>query len=441
MTQLQPVYPVLEEQPLGPEDWLQPFRETRAVSETLCRPLQTEDYVIQSMDDVSPPKWHLAHVTWFFETFLLKPYLRGYVPLNDTYDFLFNSYYETHGTPFPRPRRGVLSRPTVEEIYHYRHYVDEAMGLLLNNSPAQSRKIIADRVCLGIQHEQQHQELLAMDIKHILAQNPVRPVYHAHLADAPRGRAQPHEWQQYPEGVVSVGADDSPARFAFDNEMPRHRQYLEAFELASRPVTNQEYVNFIEQGGYEDAALWLSEGWKLIQEQGWRAPLYWHKEGNHWNHFTLKGDRPVDPHAPVCHVSFYEADAFARWAGARLPTEAEWETAAGRCRSWTGNFLENGHLQPIAGKEGATGNKRQPTQMFGDVWEWTGSAYRPYPGFRTQSGSLGEYNGKFMSGQMVLKGGSCATPSEHIRPTYRNFFPPNARWAFSGFRLAREEDQ
>ncbi|SFR44229.1 ergothioneine biosynthesis protein EgtB [Marinobacter daqiaonensis] len=440
MSYAEPLYPVSAGEYSESEDWLDAFRDVRAVTEQLCSPLETEDYVIQSMDDVSPPKWHLGHVTWFFETFLLKPFLRGYVPLNEAYDHLFNSYYETHGSPFPRPRRGVLSRPTVAEVYRYRHYVDEAMGLLLNNPPSEYRHAIAERTCLGIHHEQQHQELLAMDIKHILAQNPLRPVYTERLQVPPKRHPVPMGWRSYEGGVVSVGVKPGNGGFAFDNERPAHRQYLEPFDLATRPVNNQEYLRFMEQGGYQDPALWLSDGWHLVREKGWTAPLYWMKENDRWYHFTLRGWRRLDPNAPVCHVSFYEADAFARWAGERLPTEGEWERAATHARNWNGNFLESGYLHPVAAEgEGLGPLRRQiPLQMFGDVWEWTGSAYRPYPGFRTLSGSLGEYNGKFMSGQMVLRGGCCATPASHIRPTYRNFFPPSARWAFSGFRLARE---
>ncbi|UZD64072.1 MULTISPECIES: ergothioneine biosynthesis protein EgtB [Marinobacter] len=441
MAQAEPLYPVPVEEPNAPEDWLQPFRDVRAVTEQLCSPLETEDYVIQSMDDVSPPKWHLAHVTWFFETFLLKPYLRGYVPLNDAYDHLFNSYYETHGDPFPRPRRGILSRPTVAEIYRYRHYVDEAMGLLLSNPPAEHSRTIAERACLGIHHEQQHQELLVMDIKHILAQNPLRPAYTNRLQTPPPRHPVAMGWYPYEGGVVSVGVEPDGEEFSFDNEQPAHRQYLEPFELATRPVTNQEFVHFIEQGGYRDPALWLSDGWNLARQEGWEAPLYWRQEGKQWWHYTLRGWCPIDPDAPVCHVSFYEADAFARWAGERLPTEAEWEHAATHTPNRHGNFLDSGYLQPVGTRVRHDFDKRRPGQLLGDVWEWTGSAYRPYPGFRALSGSLGEYNGKFMSGQMVLRGGCCATPASHIRPTYRNFFPPSARWAFSGFRLAREARQ
>lgn len=438
MSHAEPLYPIPFEEPDAPEDWLRPFRNVRAISEQLCRPLETEDYVVQSMEDVSPPKWHLAHVTWFFETFLLKPFLRGYVPLSEQYDHLFNSYYETHGEPFPRPKRGILSRPTVEEVYRYRHYVDEAMGLLLSNPPAQHSRTIAERACLGIQHEQQHQELLAMDIKHILSSNPLGPVYSDSLETPQRQHPVPLGWQRYEGGLVSIGVEEASTEFSFDNERPAHREYLDAFELATRPVTNQEFINFIEQGGYRDPAFWLSDGWHLLKQEGWQAPLYWVCQNGHWKQFTLGGWRSVDPHAPVCHVSYYEADAFARWAGKRLPTESEWEHAATFTRNWEGNFLDSGYLHPVACKPPTDFQCRQPRQLYGDVWEWTGSSYRPYPGFQSLPGSLGEYNGKFMSGQMVLRGGCCATPASHIRPTYRNFFPPSARWAFSGFRLARE---
>ncbi|NMT64969.1 ergothioneine biosynthesis protein EgtB [Marinobacter orientalis] len=439
MSHAEPLYPALADEPTSPEGWLEAFRDVRAVTEQLCIPLETEDYVIQSMDDVSPPKWHLAHVTWFFEAFLLKPFVKGYVSQNDSYDYLFNSYYETHSSPFPRPRRGLLSRPTVADVYRYRHYVDEAMELLLCNAPSEHSRAIAERVCLGIHHEQQHQELLAMDIKHILAQNPLRPIYSKRLKVPPTRRPAPMGWRTYEGGLLTIGLEPDSEAFAFDNERPAHRQYLEPFELATRPVTNQEYIRFMEQGGYQDPALWLSDGWHLIREKGWTAPLYWVRDGERWYHFTLTGLLPVDTAAPVCHVSFYEADAFARWAGGRLPTEAEWEHAAVNTRDLNGNFADSGYLQPVATEAGTVRNPQDPPlQMFGDVWEWTGSAYRPYPGFRTLSGSLGEYNGKFMSGQMVLRGGCCATPASHVRPTYRNFFPPSARWAFSGFRLARE---
>jgi len=413
--------------------WGARYRKTRLASETICAPLHAEDYVVQSMPDVSPPKWHLAHASWFFETFLLIPFLNGYQPFDPAYDRLFNSYYETHGQPFPRPRRGVISRPTVAEIYRYRAHVDQAMERLLQAPPAEHVDAIRERVELGLHHEQQHQELLLMDIKHILAQNPLNPAYRGDLAPPPAVEAAPLAWHAYPAGVQEIGVAETDTGFSFDNERPRHRRFLEAFELAARPVTNGEFLAFIEDGGYHRPDHWLADGWQQANEAGWQAPLYWCREGGVWHHMTLGGLRPVDLEAPVCHVSFFEADAYARWAGARLPDEAEWEVAARDVAS-TGNLAEADRLQPVA----AAAPEEGPGQLFGDVWEWTGSAYRPYPGFRTAPGSLGEYNGKFMSGQMVLRGGACVTPHAHVRASYRNFFPPPARWAFTGFRLARD---
>ncbi|MBZ9560374.1 MULTISPECIES: ergothioneine biosynthesis protein EgtB [unclassified Modicisalibacter] len=415
------------------KEWLRRYQRVRAASEAICAPLATEDHVVQSMPDVSPPKWHLAHVSWFFEAFLLTPFLAGYRTLDPAYDFLFNSYYETHGTPFPRPRRGLISRPTVADVYRYRAHVDQAMGELLEAPPAEHLAEIRRRVELGLHHEQQHQELLLMDIKHILAQNPLDPVYRDDLATAPSVDPGPVEWLGYPAGLHHIGHAPHEDGFAFDNETPRHRRFLEAFELASRPVTNGEFLAFIEDGGYRRPDHWLADGWQQVNDAGWQAPLYWRKQDGAWWHMTLGGLRALDPAAPVCHVSFFEADAYARWAGARLPDEAEWEIAA-RDAALAGNFVEQDHLQPMA----AAPTPHRPGQLFGDVWEWTGSAYRPYPGFRSLPGSLGEYNGKFMSGQMVLRGGCCATPQAHQRVTYRNFFAPHARWAFSGVRLARE---
>lgn len=401
------------------------FERVRALSETLCAPLQTEDYVIQSMPDVSPPKWHLAHVSWFFEAFLLKPFLPGYRELDPRYDHLFNSYYETHGKPFPRPRRGLLSRPTVSEIYRYRGHVDAAMGELLERPPAEHAAEIARRLELGLQHEQQHQELLLMDILHILAQNPLQPAYREDLPNSAGASPGERRWLEFSGGLRRIGhAGDG---FAFDCERPRHQRYLEDFRLASRPVNGAEYLAFIADGGYARPELWLADGWKQVCEAGWQAPLYWQHEHGHWLEMTLGGLRPLDPYAPVCHISFFEADAYARWAGARLPDEAEWEVAA-QDAPVHGNFLESGYLHPVAGDG----------RWYGDVWEWTASAYRPYPGFRPLPGSLGEYNGKFMCGQMVLRGGSCATPRGHVRASYRNFFYPAMRWPFAGLRMARE---
>lgn len=412
------------------EELQQRFRQVRAVSEALCAPLQVEDCVIQSMPDVSPPKWHLAHVSWFFETFLLMPYLPGYRSPDPHYDQLFNSYYQTHGEPFPRARRGLLSRPTLAQVYDYRQHVDHCMAELLVAPPLAHATEIVRRTELGLQHEQQHQELLVMDIKHILAQNPLAPAYRNDLAlPAEQLAAGPLEWLEFPAGLRHIGhAGDS---FAFDCERPRHRQFLEAFALASRPVCNAEYRAFIADGGYARAELWLADGWELIRQAGWQAPLYWRNEVGGWQEMGLAGLRPLDPQAPVCHISFYEADAYARWAGARLPSEAEWEVAAFD-QPLRGNFLESDQLQPRANPGAGM------RQLYGDVWEWTASAFRPYPGFQPLAGSLGEYNGKFMSGQMVLRGGCCATPEEHMRPTYRNFFYPHMRWQFAGLRLARE---
>lgn len=424
--------------PMSAAEYLERFRSVRATTEALCAPLMIEDYVIQTMADVSPPKWHLAHVTWFFETFVLQPHAAGYQRFHPMYDHLFNSYYETHGQPFPRPSRGLLSRPTVGEVYAYRHHVDAAMAEFLAGSfiaaPEDRQQTIIHRLVLGLHHEQQHQELLLMDIKHILGTNPLLPAYRSDIALPRPGTPPQRAWIGYEGGLLEIGHDPDPAQFAFDNEAPRHQEYLAPYWLECRPVSNGEFMEFIGDGGYQRVELWLAEGWNQICANHWEAPLYWQKSETGWRYQTLAGPRNVDPAAPVCHVSFYEADAYARWAGARLPTEAEWETAAADMPV-AGNFLENDCLQPVP----LAGTHPAPSQMYGDVWEWTSSAYRPYPGFRALPGSLGEYNGKFMSGQMVLRGGCCATPGSHIRTSYRNFYPPHARWAFSGLRLARED--
>jgi ergothioneine biosynthesis protein EgtB len=401
------------------------YDAVRSLTVELCRPLALEDYVIQSAPECSPAKWHLAHTTWFFENFLLMPLLPGYRPFHPRYGYLFNSYYETVGTFFPRPMRGLLSRPTVEDVYRYRAHVDEHMVQLLARLDAERDTETAFRVTLGLHHEQQHQELLLTDIKNLLALNPLRPAYRV----APRevsGRIDPLTWLEFPAGVHAVGAQSDG--FAFDNEIPRHRVLLERCALASRPVSSGEYLEFMHAGGYRDAALWLSDGWRKVNEAGWQAPLYWEQIDGEWWHMTLSGFQRVDPHAPVCHVSYYEADAFARWAGKRLPTEFEWEALAASMPV-EGNLLESGRLQPAAASNASH-------QLFGDVWEWTTSAYSPYPGFKPQSGSLGEYNGKFMVSQLVLRGGSCVTPRSHIRASYRNFFYPADRWQFMGLRLA-----
>jgi ergothioneine biosynthesis protein EgtB len=408
---------------------LERFRRTRRQTEALCRPLAIEDYGIQTMDDVSPPKWHIAHVSWFFEAFLLKPFATSYREYHPRYDYLFNSYYITHGQPFARPRRGLLSRPTVEEIYAFRAHVDAAMAELIETVDEQYWPEVAQRVTLGIHHEQQHQELLLTDIKHILAFNPLRPAYREDLPCIGADPA-PLEWIEVPGGVAMIGYDGND--FCFDNETPRHRVYIQDHVLASRPVTNGEYLEFIEAGGYRQPRHWLSQGWDRVCRESWQAPLYWEKHDGRWWHYTLSGMRPVDENAPVCHVSFVEADAYAGWAGKRLPGEAEWEIAAAR-REIDGNLCETGCLQPMAAPR-----TELPAQLFGDVWEWTQSSYAPYPGFKPLDGTLGEYNGKFMCSQMVLRGGSCVTPRSHIRASYRNFFYPADRWQFTGIRLAGE---
>ena len=411
---------------------LEQYQQVRQLSDRICEPLVIEDYGVQSMPDVSPPKWHLAHTSWFFETFLLIPYLPDYDVFHPTFGYLFNSYYEAVGKRHPRPQRGLLSRPTVEQVYRYRAYVDQAMQGLLQNleQTPSSPAALTDLVTLGLHHEQQHQELLLTDIKHILALNPLRPAYRADLPAVGRGDITSKEkWLDYPGGLYTVGykSDD----FAFDNESPLHSVYLPDYYLASHLITNGEYLEFMQTGGYGKPDYWLSEGWATTQLNHWDAPLYWEEIDGHWWTMTLGGLRQVNEHEPVCHVSFYEADAYARWAGKRLPTEAEWEVAADAVPV-QGNFLANGRLHPAP----AMGLTR-PDQLFGDVWEWTQSAYLPYPGFKAAAGAVGEYNGKFMCNQMVLRGGSCVTPPDHTRPSYRNFFPPATRWQFSGIRLAQ----
>jgi ergothioneine biosynthesis protein EgtB len=406
------------------------YQEVRRCTERLCEPLAAEDYVVQSMPDVSPTKWHLAHTSWFFETFVLATALPDYRPYHPRYGYLFNSYYNAVGERHDRPRRGLLTRPTVAEIYRYRAHVDEQVLGVLAGGEAGGIAPVAPILELGLHHEQQHQELLLTDLKHVFSCNPLRPAYQE--ADRlPDGAAPPLGWQAYPEGLRELGY--AGRDFAFDNETPRHRVYVEAFRLATRPVTNAEYLAFMADGGYQRAELWLSDGWYAVQEHRWRAPLYWEEGDGKWSLFTLDGMRPVAPAEPVCHVSYYEADAYARWAGARLPTEAEWELAAAEV-PLEGNFVESGRLHPAPAPPGPGGLR----QMLGDEWEWTQSPYSPYPGFQPLGGALGEYNGKFMCNQMVLRGGSCATPRSHIRTTYRNFFPPDARWQFSGLRLAQD---
>ncbi len=408
------------------------YRWVRSFSEKLCETLVPEDYVIQSMPDVSPTKWHLAHTSWFFEAFVLGPAVPGYRPFHPDFSYLFNSYYNAVGERHCRPRRGLVSRPTVKETYRYREYVDRQMLALLEGIGADRLRELAPVVTLGLNHEQQHQELMLTDIKHVFTMNPLRPVYRERVAPADRTEAPPLQWVSFPEGVYWIGHHGEG--FSFDNEGPRHREFLEPFALASRLVTNGEYLAFIEDGGYERPEFWLSAGWSTLQEQGWKAPFYWERHDGRWMMMTLSGMRPVEASEPVCHVSYFEADAYARWAGARLPTEAEWEVAAAGV-PLEGNFVESGSYHPLPAPVAADGGL---TQMFGDAWEWTRSAYSPYPGYKPLPGALGEYNGKFMCNQYVLRGGSCATSESHIRRTYRNFFPPDACWQFSGIRLAND---
>lgn len=406
------------------------FRMVRSATEQLCEPLTPEDFILQSMPEASPIKWHLAHTTWFFETFLLEPYLKGYEPFRPEFRFLFNSYYEAVGPRWPRAQRGLLSRPTVMEVFRYRASVDEHMDRVFRTISVEARAEMASVLMLGIQHEQQHQELMITDLKHAWSANLLRPVYREWMPET--GQAPPRGWISFPEGLTWIGHGGGD--FAFDNELPRHRVYLHGFQLANRPVTNGEYQAFIADGGYSRAEWWLSDGWAMRQAEGWTRPLYWEEQDGEWSVVTLAGQRPLSLDEPVCHVSYYEADAFARWAGARLPTEAEWESAAAHAP--TGHFQEGGRFQPAAVP--AATDQGPLFQLYGDVWQWTASPYIGYPGYQPPPGALGEYNGKFMCNQLVLRGASCATPRSHARRTYRNFFPPQARWQFSGLRLAKD---
>lgn len=405
---------------------LDSYSTVRAQSLALCRPLAPDDYGVQPILDASPPKWHLAHTTWFFETFLLKAFVPGYKPFHPDFEVLFNSYYEGVGEQFSRPLRGTLSRPTVGEVMEYRAHVDQEMARLLDADDPE----VQDRIELGLHHEQQHQELLVTDLKANLGLNPLKAAYREGGIAAAACAERPIDFVEFPGGVKEVGAHFGDG-FRFDNECPRHRVYLDDFALADRLITNAEYAAFIADGGYETPSLWLSEGWTWHRENNVVAPMYWRHDGV-WHEYRLDGERPLVDAAPVTHVSYYEADAYARWARARLATETEWEVAAAG-QPVHGNFGDGG-LHP----EAATGVGL--VQVFGDCWEWTSSAYGPYPGFRPLGGTLGEYNGKFMSSQMVLRGGSCATPVGHIRLSYRNFFYPKDRWQFTGIRLARDRN-
>lgn len=434
------------------------FQTVRDFTETLVAPLAPEDYVIQTMTEASPTKWHLAHTSWFFERFILQEHQSGYTPYREAYYYLFNSYYNTHGPQHCRNHRGLLSRPTVAEVYDYRRIINERLLQFLETCDNPTFDTIETLVFIGCQHEQQHQELIVTDIKHTLSSNPLLPAIEREglerfsqkamtpPSDADAGALQ---WVPMDEGIyeigrpVPTGLDD----WCFDNETPSHRVFLEAFELASRPTTNREYLQFIEDGGYKRHELWLSLGWAHINEHEHTHPIYWYQDEatNQWMQYTLHGPQPLDLDEPLCHVSYFEADAFARWAGARLPTEFEWEVAA---RPYAddlaaGHFSDSLELHPrkhscLQKPETEKTGKSNPfVQLFGNIWEWTSSSYSPYPNFQTAPGALGEYNGKFMCNQYVLRGGSCATPAEHLRVTYRNFFPSESRWQYAGIRLAR----
>jgi len=402
------------------------YEAIRARTLELCSHLEPEDFVVQSMPDASPAKWHLAHTTWFFEHFILEQRLADYQPFDSGFHYLFNSYYYSAGQMFPRPQRGLLSRPSVRQIMSYRDHVDESLRALLRRADGNAE--LGQLVQLGLNHEQQHQELLLTDVKHLFSRNPIKPSVSPRLRQPPRVDQRRLEYIDQPAGIHEIGAEGNG--FCFDNETPRHATLLRPNQISSRLVSNAEYLEFIRDGGYTETGLWLSDGWASVCQHGWNRPLYWSQDLQ--SEFTLGGERDLDPAAPVVHVSYYEADAYARWAGARLPTEAEWEVAARR-RPVDGNLAEAGYWHPIS----AEASNRQ---FYGDAWEWTASPYVAYPGFKPLAGSLGEYNGKFMCSQMTVRGGSCVTPGDHIRATYRSFFYPDARWQFLGIRLARDTE-
>lgn len=411
-------------------DVLEAYSAIRKRSEDLCAPLEIEDYCAQPIPSVSPPKWHLAHTTWFFETFILQPYLRNYRVFDSRYNYLFNSYYDTVGPYFSRADRGSLTRPLVREVYSYRSYVDEAMAEIMAGRMSND---LVSRLQLGLNHEQQHQELLVTDLKYILGKNPLRPQYLDSSGSPMSTAIDTLSYSTFPGGVVDIGANWEEAEFLFDNESPRHKVFLSPYLLANRLTTNGEFREFIQDGGYDQPSLWLSDGWSEKNRNNWRGPEYWEWRDGQWMEYTLGGLADLDPLSPVTHISLYEADAFARWSGARLATEFEWEHAA---RDWipptSPNLAQRDRFHP------SVASSLEPrSQMLGDCWEWTSSSYAPYPGYRPLNGALGEYNGKFMANQFVLRGGSCATPPEHIRPSYRNFFYARDRWQFTGIRLAK----
>lgn len=421
--------------PIDRRTLLDHHRRVRSTTIALCDPLSAEDMAVQVEPHASPAKWHLAHTTWFFETFILEAHERGFAPYDERFRVLFNSYYHGVGEQHPRPRRGVLTRPSIGEVMAYRDTVDERVRVLLDAADEATVATIAPLVELGLHHEQQHQELLLTDVKLLLGASPIRPAYRegAPAREPAPGPVGPPGWIGFDGGVVGIG-HRGPG-FAYDNEGPRHRRFLEPFELADRLATNEEMLAFVEDRGYERPELWLDDGWSWVRRAGRRHPEYWARRDGRWVEFTLDGERPLDPASPACHVSFFEADAFARWSGARLPTEGEWEHAS-EGEELAGTFLESGRLHPAPAPAPVAGDGGL-RQLFGDVWQWTRSAHEPYPGYRPEPGAIGEYNGKFMCGSFVLRGGSCATSRTHVRRTYRNFFAPDAVWQFTGVRLAR----
>ena len=419
-------------------DCIERFRNVRSVTEAICEPLQPEDHAPQPIEDVSPPKWHLAHVSWFYEQVLLEPYLPDYERFDPAFAWIFNSYYESFGPRVERPRRGILSRPTLDRVFEFRRHVDEKIVALIETIAESAWRQVADLITLAIHHEQQHQELLLTDLKYILACNPAQPAYASRNGETRRPGAVPDStFLPFDGGVFEIG--HSGVGFSYDNERPRHTVFLQPFRLQNRLVTNEEYLRFVEDGGYQSARHWLSDAWDEVRKSEWAAPLYWEHRNGQWHEFSLYGLEPLDLSAPVCHVSYYEAEAYAHWAGKRLPSEAEWEVAAKQSArpGVSKGFFDAGRFHPSGvDPDDALARPQALHQMLGDCWEWTASAYLPYPGYRRVEGPLGEYNGKFMINQMVLRGGSVATSYDHIRLTYRNFFKPEKRWQFKGFRLA-----
>jgi ergothioneine biosynthesis protein EgtB len=408
------------------------FLAARDLTLELCQPLVYDDYLVQSAPFVSPPKWHLGHTTWFFETFALQPYCAGYEPLHPKYRELFNSYYHSVERPMSQAQRSLLTRPSLQEVLLYRDYVEDALVEFLSHTvSAEALQWIE----LGIEHEEQHQELLLMDIKHIFHSCPLQPLYAHNLVPISSAPSPKLEFVDFAGGRQKIGYDGE--LFSFDNERPAHLVDLRPFALANRLATNRDFLEFIDDGGYDDPDLWLSDGWEIKTRENWNAPLYWEAGTEGPITFTLRGQRRLVYDEPVCHVSYYEADAFARWAGARLPTESEWETASAMV-VMDGSFLEAGHFHPSVPNDRIVSGVVSLSQMFGEVWQWTQSPYLPYPGYRRSAGALGEYNAKFMCNQFVLRGGSFGTPTTHIRPTYRNFYAPQARWQFAGLRLAKD---